>query len=730
MSLSLHDAYRLHISGSTFNDFAGGLNQYHVAGDLVQSKGENGRNISGDAFHNSEQRFPPPMCHPQTRVAVQDKLALWGRGQDSSNVMWLSGPAGAGKSAIAQTMAETWDLEQKLAAAFFFARWRSGGSSGQKLFPTIAYQLALHIPHLRVPIGLAVEADPAITDKSLEKQVRSLILQPLGTLPKPMQQRIVKMISEMSTADNFPLRFLICSRPEPHLREAFDSTYSTSQLRRLVLDDSYYPGDDIRRYLRDRFRDIQMKRFPTDFGIYPPWPLETDIELIVRKSSGQFIYAATVIKFVDDEYSHPFERLQLVMSLAASDNSIFADLDALYTHILSANPNLRLLVRILGAYFTLPSISFHGTHRIAFLDEILGLPRGSVRFALRGVHSLLFIPDSDHGQIWLHHRSLYDFLLNPERARKFYISTEAHNKELMDCFLNPQHYSTEMIAYTHHHWISHLIKPKSDQVKAIRRCLQDVGNTLLSPTLPVLCRDKKAMTLTLVRIIDFLTSTHKSQHFPRNLRPDRTAAWETLLSCLFEPTPEILAVFEAWGVDGYRIYSSLGTIVQRLWGTYEPNVFGRNEMLGFIHKNPPLSVGVPYRTAEIALRLLACRTAELQTCSYPPPGYNFQEYILACHDYYLSRLGQTHWGFVSIWCSCLVDAPPAPELLAMLRRLIQGTLIVPEHEVDMPALKHWLKKFGAEAEDLIVAFTAAYEQRSAASDYVMCLVVKCPSSTK
>ncbi|KAJ7244920.1 hypothetical protein C8J57DRAFT_1363370 [Mycena rebaudengoi] len=727
MSLSLHDAYRLHISGSTFNDFAGGLNQYHVAGDLVQSKGENGRNISGDAFHNSEQRFPPPMCHPQTRVAVQDKLALWGRGQDSSNVMWLSGPAGAGKSAIAQTMADTWDLEQKLAAAFFFARWRSGGSSGQKLFPTIAYQLALHIPHLRVPIGLAVEADPAITDKSLEKQVRSLILQPLADLTvddsylvivdgldecdsKPMQQRIVKMISEMSTADNFPLRFLICSRPEPHLREAFDSTYSASQLRRLVLDDSYYPGDDIRRYLRDRFRDIQMKRFPTDFGIYPPWPLETDIELIVRKSSGQFIYAATVIKFVDDEYSHPFERLQLVLSLAATDNSIFADLDVLYTHILSANPNLRLLVRILGAYFTLPSNSFHGTHCIAFLDEILGLPRGSVRFALRGVHSLLFIPDSDYQPIRLHHQSLSDFLLNPYRAGKYYISTEAHNKELMvrclsiiqDCFLNPQQYSTDIITYTHHHWISHLTKPSSDQVDAIRHCLQNVGNTLLSPTLPVLCRDKKAVTLTL--------------HFPSNLWPDRTAAWDALLSCLFDPTPDILAVFEAWGVgEEFTIFSSLGIIVQRLWGSsvpWELNDCGRTQTLDFIHRKPPSSLRVPYRTAEIALRLLMCRT------SFPD----------RCFSYFCNG-GKDRWGFASRWCSCLVSAPPAPELLAMLRRLVQSTLPIPTDEVDRPAVIHWLKKFGTETEDLILAFTAAYEERSP-FHVVPLMIVKCPPSTE
>ncbi|KAJ7288624.1 hypothetical protein C8J57DRAFT_1116198, partial [Mycena rebaudengoi] len=116
-------------------------------------------------------------------MAVQDTLTSWtAEGRHSASVMWLYGPAGAGKSAVAQTMAETWDREHKLAAAFFFARWRPGRGSGKILFLTIAYQLALQIPQLRVPIGLAVEADPAITDKSLEAQVEGLIIRPLAHL--------------------------------------------------------------------------------------------------------------------------------------------------------------------------------------------------------------------------------------------------------------------------------------------------------------------------------------------------------------------------------------------------------------------------------------------------------------------------------------------------------------------------------------------------------------------
>ncbi|KAJ7288623.1 hypothetical protein C8J57DRAFT_1116197, partial [Mycena rebaudengoi] len=183
---------------------------------------------------------------------------------------------------------------------------------------------------------------------------------------------------------------------------------------------------------------------------YPPWPSDADLDRLVQSASGQFIYAATVLKFVDDEYSHPFERLRLVLNITASDTSIFSDLDALYTFILSANPDVSLLVRILGTYFAIPHIEDHQTHCISFLDEILNVLPGTVRSALRGVHSLLLIPDSDDVGIRVYHASLSEFLKNESRARRFYMSPGTCDEQLMarclsvvaDCSQTPDQYSS------------------------------------------------------------------------------------------------------------------------------------------------------------------------------------------------------------------------------------------------------------------------------------------------
>ncbi|KAJ6528715.1 hypothetical protein DFH09DRAFT_1045422 [Mycena vulgaris] len=235
--------------------------------------------------------------------------------------------------------------------------------------------------------------------------------------------------------------FLICSRPEPHIRETFDSLPPETRFHRLVLDERFNPGRDILRYLCDSFADIQHKRFFNHFGIDPSWPSQPDLDTLVHGASGQFIYAATVIKFVDDEYCHPVEQLNLVLSLSKTQagRSVFADLDALYPFILSANPNVSLLLRVLGTYFAIP-YSYFRHNCASFLDDILGLARGSVKRARRGLHSLLLIRDSDDHRIRVHYASLQDFPWNSQRAGIFFLDMGQHHHDMAQrCFAIVQH---------------------------------------------------------------------------------------------------------------------------------------------------------------------------------------------------------------------------------------------------------------------------------------------------
>ncbi|KAJ7058585.1 hypothetical protein C8F01DRAFT_294794 [Mycena amicta] len=537
------------------------------------------RYINGDALYNSEQRFPPPKCHPQTRVAVQEAIQSWAMSDSDErpNVLWLYGPAGAGKSAIAQTMAERWSASGDLAAAFFFARWRNGGGDGAKLFPTLAYQFALSSPDLKRLIGRAMEDDPGICNKTLKEQARVLIRDRFIDLgwdystphlvvidgldecdSKVVQIRIIKIIFELLLATGLSHSFLICSRPEPHIREAFDSLWASGHsYRHLVLDNTLDPDRDIRLYLTASFVQLRDHVSTPRF-----WPPEEDLDLLVRKASGQFIYAATVLKFVGDEYSDPQERLRLILNTNPSSDkehaSAFADLDMLYRVILSTNPDTALVKRILGAYFALPDSSIDATNRIrpkplrciSFLDSILGLPVGTVRRALRGLHSLFFIPSTDKVKMTPYHASLHDFLCSRSRSREFFLDSDHHHEHLLERCLeiiisglngSSQHRDTDSATYSSRHWYNHLVDTMTSAqlIASFLGRLQD----LLAPQE---FSNYASMDTRIGGIIDFLRSLDAPlklvypgrEHRRAYITNVRNKLANTLLLTVFDPTSE------------------------------------------------------------------------------------------------------------------------------------------------------------------------------------------------
>ncbi|KAF8961165.1 hypothetical protein BDZ97DRAFT_1829847 [Flammula alnicola] len=69
------------------------------------------------AFHDSEDRYDPPKCHPRTRAAIIKKTM--GCVKDDRKVtlfLWLRGPAGAGKSAILRTISAMSKREKRAQA--------------------------------------------------------------------------------------------------------------------------------------------------------------------------------------------------------------------------------------------------------------------------------------------------------------------------------------------------------------------------------------------------------------------------------------------------------------------------------------------------------------------------------------------------------------------------------------------------------------------------------------
>ncbi|KDR72164.1 hypothetical protein GALMADRAFT_20249, partial [Galerina marginata CBS 339.88] len=283
------------------------------------------------AFHDSRERleYDPPKCHPETRVAVIQAIIDWIEdGQKTMFIKWLNGAAGAGKSAIAQKIAELCHESGCLAASFFWSRSAAGRNDEERLIASLAYQLCTVIPQLRGPVESAVEADPYIFTRSLQTQMEVLVIQPLrkafehnqpeqvdilmviildglDECGKPeAQQYILRLVADSISKFPSPLCFLIASRPEKALRDSFNDQSLFAITDPLVLDEEYHPDDDIRLFLVESFDSV--KRTHELRSLLPAvWPSDDDIDSLVEKSSGQFIYAATVVKFVKSSRQRP-----------------------------------------------------------------------------------------------------------------------------------------------------------------------------------------------------------------------------------------------------------------------------------------------------------------------------------------------------------------------------------------------------------------------------------------
>ena len=82
--------------------------------------------VASSAFHNSKERYDPPRCHENTRVEILQIIRNWTLQvvRDRKTwILWLNGAAGAGKSAIMQSIVEQLLRYSIVAvASFFFSR--------------------------------------------------------------------------------------------------------------------------------------------------------------------------------------------------------------------------------------------------------------------------------------------------------------------------------------------------------------------------------------------------------------------------------------------------------------------------------------------------------------------------------------------------------------------------------------------------------------------------------
>jgi hypothetical protein len=396
--------------------------------------------VAVGAFHNSAERFDPPTGYPKTREAILAKIEAWVKERPENGdrlVLWMYGPAGAGKSAIAQSIAEL--CKVLLAASFFFSRTAPGRSDTSRLVATIVWQLIKAIPEIREIVLSSLEHDPTLLSQTPATQMKALIVDPMNQVPMDIlskhprlviidgldecfppesQDDILNILSTSLQNLITPLYFLIASRPHTNIREAFTSKLLRPITHTLPLEHDYQSTQDIRHFLTSSFAKIRTRHA----YLPSPWPKTGDIEVLVQKSSGQFIYAATVIRFIARGHHGHEERLKIVLELRSLDNSAtpFAMLDVLYLQILRSvgEDEIEKVMEVLGALIILKE---NNIDQVGVLEAFLNYRRGELASVMGDMLALVHVPNAQYEMIKIYHASLPDFLLDHTRSLSFHL---------------------------------------------------------------------------------------------------------------------------------------------------------------------------------------------------------------------------------------------------------------------------------------------------------------------
>ncbi|KAF6755307.1 hypothetical protein DFP72DRAFT_1121725, partial [Ephemerocybe angulata] len=431
------------------------------------------KHMAAGAIHDSKERCNAPKCMPETRVAVQDEILSWitdgHKDTEPKTILWVTGPAGTGKAAILGTIAERCKADGTLAATFFFSSFSGSLARRSKthLVSTLAYQLLEHkgldrVGQVGACMSQAIRGSPAILQKRLQTQLEELVLLPFRqrapTGAGPMSQNrmaiiidgldecdrrhtkedeqieILSALLHAATDPSFPFVIVIASRPELAIREFFSAGLARDATRELFLDNKYNPDADIRLFYESKFSSIRRR-----FNLSPEWPTVKELLKLVANASGQFIYAATVMRFVEGPPTGtqnvapavpglrtPHQRLVRILELRTRPHTPnvrpLEALDILYDSVVRTCSEPLLSMKWLGA------ISF-------LLARINPMPARLVRLwleqspgeevcVLGPLSSLISIPsDPNCDELYsFHHKSFADFFEDESRCADLYVS--------------------------------------------------------------------------------------------------------------------------------------------------------------------------------------------------------------------------------------------------------------------------------------------------------------------
>ena len=239
-----------------------------------------------------------------------------------------------------------------------------------------------------------------------------------------IQSDLLRIIAKAIACVPFSLRFLITSRPELHITQTFDHDPDvqavSDHIYRFDLSTEAKDADsDLRIFFARQFEEIVRSR-----SLRSPWPDPSAIKILVERSSGHFIYAATSMRYIRSTQHRPDEQLKAILDLSPARENPYADLDAIYDFVFaSVEDKIETVHRALGIVHLLSErpeglfqLSLWPSRRKA-IEALLGIEAADFDLLFISLRSLIAV-DPD---IEIFHLSLFDYLLDSKRSGRFHL---------------------------------------------------------------------------------------------------------------------------------------------------------------------------------------------------------------------------------------------------------------------------------------------------------------------
>lgn len=298
-------------------------------------------------------------CMPGTRTDVFDTITTWLDDPAAPNIFWLTGSPGAGKSAIASTLVGQLLAQGRLGSFIAFKQGNTNLSDATAVWRTVASDLARYPApsksakfHGQIRTALLEvlkdnKIDPGSTD--IELQFQSLIEEPFKTCVglefpvvvmdaldecgqgQSLQWKVLlKTMKKWSTLSP-PVKIFITARSYHSIEAVLGPV---SQCIALATGEhvTAVASHDIYQYLEGQIKDNIVAFNPK---LPPDWPGPEVLDKLTAKAAGLFIWARTVLIFL--EAGDASSRLDLVLSDKDNEQNevkLYQSVNQLYSTIL------------------------------------------------------------------------------------------------------------------------------------------------------------------------------------------------------------------------------------------------------------------------------------------------------------------------------------------------------------------------------------------------------------